>query len=82
MKKVQTGKGDEVFLYDGLGKNIFIEMFFGGTTPRLVKQDYIFGGNDLVSAKAYRYLMRIDNLRKDEGFTDTWKNEYELWLYN
>ena len=57
-------------------------MFFGGTTPRLVKQDYIFGSNDLISAKAYRYIMRIDNLRIDEGFTDKWKNEYELWLYN
>lgn len=79
--KVQSGKGDEVFLYDGLGRNIFIEMFFGGTTPRLVKQDYIFGTNDIVSAKAYRYIMKIDKLRVDWGFSDSWKNAYELWLY-
>ena len=35
LKKVRTGKGDELFLYNGLGNNIFIEMFFGGTTPRI-----------------------------------------------
>ena len=34
-------------MYDGLGNNIFLEAFLGGTTPRRVAQDYIFGSNDI-----------------------------------
>ena len=32
LMKVRTGKGDERFLYTGY-KNIYIEIFFAGTTP-------------------------------------------------
>ena len=55
VQKIQTGKGDELLMFDGYGNNIWLEVLFGGTTPRKPKQDYIFGDNDLVSAKAFRY---------------------------
>ena len=55
VRKIQSGKGDELFLYYELGNNIFIEAMFGGTSPKLPKQDYVYGDNDLKTAKAYRY---------------------------
>ena len=67
-------------MYDGYGKNIWLEVIFGGTTPRKPKQDYIFGDNDLVSAKAFRYETRIKKLRYRDGYTDDWRFEYQEWL--
>ena len=55
VRKIQTGKGDPLWYDDELGNNLFIEMFFGGTTPINAKQDYIYGDNDLTGAKAARY---------------------------
>ena len=81
VKKIQTGKGDEIFRYNGLGKNIWIEQMFGGTTPRIPQQDYIYGDNDLTAAKAYRYKMRIERLTINYGYTENWKFDYEYWLY-
>ena len=59
VKKIQTGKGDEIFRYDGLGNNLFIEIIFGGTTPRIPNQNYVYGDNDLTAAKAARYVIEI-----------------------
>ena len=56
--KIRTGKGDKE-IYTGLGKNIFIEFFFGGTTPRIVEQNYVYGNNDITAAKASRYKMKV-----------------------
>ena len=37
VKKVQSGKGDEVFIYsEGSYKNLYIEAIFAGTTPEVV----------------------------------------------
>ena len=58
--KIRTGKGDEIFRYDGLGNNIFIEILFGGTTPRRPEQDYLEGDNDLTAAKAVRFNMWVE----------------------
>ena len=33
---------------------------FGGTTPKVVEQDYIYGDNDLTSATAVRFSLRYD----------------------
>ena len=52
VKRIQTGKGDKLFMYDGLGKNIFVEAFLGSTKPEVIRQDYIYGSNDLTAAKA------------------------------
>ena len=48
-------------MFDGYGNNIWLEVLFGSTTPKKPKQDYIFGDNDLVSAKAFRYESKINN---------------------
>ena len=37
-------------MYTEYGDNIWVEIVFGGTTPKMVKQDYFFGDNDLVSS--------------------------------
>ena len=67
-------------MYDGYGKNIWLEVIFGGTVPKKPKQDYVFGDNDLVSAKAFRYETRIRRLRYKDGYTDDWRFEYQEWL--
>lgn len=41
--------------------NIFIETIFGGTTPKLPQQDYIYGKNDLTAAKAARFQMNLEH---------------------
>ena len=48
-------------MYDGLGNNIFLEAFLGGTTPRRVAQDYIFGSNDIAAAKASRFVVGYEH---------------------
>lgn len=36
IRKIQTGKGDPI-MYEGYGNNLFIEIFFSGTTPNAPK---------------------------------------------
>ena len=67
-------------MYEGLGNNLFIEMFFAGTKPTTPKQDYIFGGNDLQEAKALRYKMKQNFTLKEDGFTDGWVKNYAVFL--
>jgi len=80
VRKVQSGKGD-FYMYEGLGNNIFIETVFGGTTPKIPKQDYIYGDNDLKAAKAYRYQIILKALEVRYGFTTEWQKDYEQWLF-
>ena len=68
-------------MYTEYGDNIWVEIVFGGTTPKMVKQDYFFGDNDLVSSQAFRYSTIIRALPYEDGFTDDWRFEYEVWLY-
>ena len=47
------------------GGKLYIEIIFGGTYPTKIDQDYIFGPNDLVSAKAVRYGFGVQHQNKD-----------------
>ena len=69
-------------MYNSTGDNIWVEIMFGSTTPKQLKQDYIFGDNDIISSEAFRYSTSIRSLPYSEGFSDDWRFEYELWLYN
>ena len=63
--KVQTGKGDEKhWKYDGIGEVLYTEIMFGSTQPSVVQQDYFFGDNDITSARALRYRIRMSGLPK------------------
>ena len=52
------------------GEKMYIEVIFGGTYPTKIDQDYIFGPNDLVSAKAVRYGFGVEHQNKVYGYTD------------
>ena len=80
VQKVRTGKGDKTYLYNGLGKNLFIESFLGGTTPSIPEQDYIYGDNDLTSAKACRFQLRIAAQPTSNGYTERWIRDYLQWI--
>ena len=67
-------------MYEGLGDNLFIEMFFAGTVPRTPKQDYVYGRNDLTSAKALRYRLDQNITAKSDGYSDQWVKEYAVFL--
>ena len=69
--KVQTGKGDPA-MYEGLGNNIFIETFFAGTQPATPRQDYLYGNNNLIGAKALRYQINFNHTLKADGYTDSY----------
>ena len=46
-------------LWNELGEVIYVQFMFGSTQPKVLQQDYISGDNDIVSAKALRYRMRV-----------------------
>ena len=53
VQKVRTGKGDEnMNKFKGSKNVIYTELFFGSTQPKKLRQDYINGDNDIISAKA------------------------------
>ena len=60
VQKVQSGKGDETTIYKKFAKLLYVQVMFGGTTPKVVEQDYIYGDNDLTSATAVRFSLRYD----------------------
>ena len=81
LQKVRTGKGDEtVDSYDDLGNVIYVQFMFGSTQPKVLQQDYIFGDNDIVSAKALRYRMRLEKQDR-EVFTEDWIVDYMNWIF-
>ena len=84
VRKVRTGKGDESNeRYQGLGQNLFIQLIFGGTTPRRVEQDFIFGPNDLTAARACRFVMEMNGQAKAQGYTRMWiERDFMIWLTN
>ena len=55
VQKVQSGKGDETTLYKKFAKLLYVQVMFGGTTPKVLEQDYVYGDNDLTSATAVRF---------------------------
>ena len=59
IRKVQSGKGDETFIYYG-SKSLYIEMMFGGTVPKEPVQDYARGNNDLYAAKSARWVYQFE----------------------
>ena len=59
--KIQTGKGDERFIYDEFYKNIYIQIFFAGMTPDNEEQDLIFGDSSVTGALVARYFYQLDN---------------------
>ena len=61
VQKIQTGKGDEETRYKDLGDVIYTELVFGGTTPTIPQQDYIYGDNDLLVARACRFQIEVGN---------------------
>ena len=52
--KIQSGKGDERFMYYG-HKNLYVELMFAGTIPREITQEYTKGKNNLYAAKSARW---------------------------
>ena len=54
----------------------------GGTTPNKLSQNYIFGDNDVLQAKAVRFRAETLKLYKAQGFTDEWLIEYLTWLFD
>ena len=80
VRKVQSGKGDELLLYPGPFQNLYIELIFSGTTPKHPNQDYITGRNDLVAAKAARYGFALDHQQLSEGYTNEWVVSFELYI--
>ena len=61
VQKVQTGKGDETFMYpQDSYKNLYIQVIFAGTTPQKPYQDLVFGKNDLIAAKASRMFLELE----------------------
>ena len=56
---------------------------FGGTTPTIPQQDYIFGNNDLTIAKAARFKIDLEEQYLAQGFTDKFvEREYVPWLFD
>ena len=61
MKKIRTGKGDETTSkFNGLGEILYVKVMFGSTQPIILEQDFIYGDNDIVSAKAIRYRYQME----------------------
>ena len=59
-EKVQSGKGDETFMYpENSFKNLYIQVIFAGTEPKKPHQDLVFGDNDLMAAKASRMFLEL-----------------------
>ena len=80
--KIRTGKGDETFIFDGDGNNIFVEIMFGGTTPRRPEQDYLKGDNNLISARACRFQMNVEDQYTEQGYEKrAWTWPYLNWLF-
>ena len=67
-------------MYEGLGENLFIEMFFAGTQPATPTQDYIYGNNNLVGAKALRYQINFNRALKADGYTDAYVKSMSLFF--
>ena len=44
-------------------------------TPAKPRQDYIYGDNNLIAAKAQRYNIHINMTRKADGYTEDWRDE-------
>ena len=59
MQKIQTGKGDTKYRYTELGEVIYVQAVFGGTSPEQLAQDYVYGNNDILTAKAARFVMKF-----------------------
>ena len=73
LKKIRTGKGDErTSKYNGLGEILYVKVMFGSTQPIILEQDFIYGDNDILSAKAMRYRMQTEEQYVDTGFTKEW----------
>ena len=73
MKKIRTGKGDETFhRWNGLGEVLYVKIMFGSTQPIILEQDFIYGDNDIVSAKAIRYRLEMEEQYVDTGFSTEW----------
>jgi hypothetical protein len=77
--KIQTGKGDETFMYYG-HKNIYVELIFAGTTPAEVTQDYVNGNNDLYSARTARWAYTLDNKLLSEGYSVQWGIDFDVFV--
>ena len=58
--RVQTGKGDSKYMYYP-GKNLYPQLFFAGTQPAEVTQNFTSGRNDLYAASATRFAYTIDS---------------------
>ena len=59
-------------MYEGLGNNMFIELLFAGTQPATPRQDYLYGNNNLVGAKAARYQISFNHTLTADGYTDAY----------
>ena len=44
-------------------------------TPAKPRQDYIYGDNNLIAAKAQRYNIHIKSTRTADGYTEDWRDE-------
>ena len=78
---MQTGKGDETFVYYGY-HNIFVQLVFAGVVPSEIEQDFLTGKNNLYSARAARYTYYLQSHYQDEGMTRGWKFDYHIHLQN
>ena len=77
--KIQSGKGDETFMFYG-HKNLYVELMFAGTIPKEITQDYSKGNNDLYAARSARWSYTIENKPLSEGYTKEWSMDFELYI--
>ena len=62
------------------GKNLYIELMFGGTIPAEPEQDYEKGNNDLYAAAAARFAYELAALPLADGYSGDWVTRYVLHM--
>lgn len=75
--KVRTGKGDPNIY--GAYKSIIPSLFFAGSFPETIESDYKSGENDVLTARASRFITFADGDRHPE-LNSTWSTEWEQRL--
>ena len=54
----------------------------GSTEPRVVEQDFIYGDNDIISAKALRYRIVFEKQLISEGFNNDWILDFLIFIFD
>lgn len=75
--KIRTGKGDPN-IYDTY-RSIYPNLFFAGSYPEDIETNYQTGENDVLTARASRYITFTDGDRNPD-LNRTWFAEWEQRL--